>query len=542
MTKKCFPYVRFSSTRQEDGSTRERQNSLIEAFIAKHGLEVDQRLEDASTSAFRGKNAGEDGVLGSFLVQVRKGEIERGSYLLIENFDRLSRDKIVRSQKIFTDLLFSGIKVVVLDKDKIYDSENLDFTDWINALVEFQRANAESLRKSDFTSKAWVIKRRKMHEGEIVTKKVPLWLKVENNQFIVDEEKAEKYRTLFKLSLTNGLIQAATKYNEIYNENLAVHQAQYILRNRKLLGEHTSQKISYDENGKIRRNDEGELIPNYYPQIIDETLFNKVQEIFAGRRPFSGNYNKQRYNIFRDLIYCKWCGGTIRYMNKGPRDYFICTNSMTGKCKLNSHFGQQSIRGNKLFNMFFTFKENLNIQTLLEENTNAEELKNRIMKLQNQKKKTASQLADFQQKITNLILNDEEIPNTYHAVVVELEKKQAAIDSEAKQNQKELDKIHSSFRAAESSSAIDIEELIYEKTEEAIEKRVQYNNELKRIIESIAIDFLNTTLEINFINKVTRYINENGSTIEIPQELDMSLLEHEKEEKFDEGWINSDFQ
>lgn len=215
---------------------------------------------------------------------------------------------------------------------------------------------------------------------------------------------------------------------------------------------------------------------------------------------------------------------------------------MTGKCKLNSHFGQQSIRGNKLFNMFFTFKENLNIQTLLEENTNAEELKNRIMKLQNQKKKTASQLADFQQKITNLILNDEEIPNTYHAVVVELEKKQAAIDSEAKQNQKELDKIHSSFRAAESSSAIDIEKLIYEKTEEAIEKRVQYNNELKRIIESIAIDFLNTTLEINFINKVARYINENGSTIEIPQELDMSLLEHEKEEKFDEGWINSDFQ
>ncbi|WJR28596.1 recombinase family protein [Pseudomonas mosselii] len=167
MTKKCFPYVRFSSTRQEDGSTRTRQNELIEAFVAKHGLEVDRHLEDAGTSAFHGKHAGSDGVLGQFLKEVRKGEIEKGSYLLIENFDRLSRDKIVRSNKIFTDLLFSGIKIVILDKNKIYDADNLDFGDWITALVEFERANAESQRKSDFSSKAWKLNRDKMHNGEI---------------------------------------------------------------------------------------------------------------------------------------------------------------------------------------------------------------------------------------------------------------------------------------------------------------------------------------------------------------------------------------
>lgn len=66
MTKKCFPYVRFSSAKQEDGSTRARQNELIEAFVAKHGLEIDQTLEDAGTSAFRGLNASKDGVLGGF--------------------------------------------------------------------------------------------------------------------------------------------------------------------------------------------------------------------------------------------------------------------------------------------------------------------------------------------------------------------------------------------------------------------------------------------------------------------------------------------
>ncbi len=58
-------------------------------------------------------------------------------------------------------------------------------------------------------------------------------------------------------------------------------------------------------------------------------------------------------------------------MNKGERDYFLCTNSMTGKCGLNSHFGQLSIRGKKLFEIFFAFTEGLNISALLEENTQA---------------------------------------------------------------------------------------------------------------------------------------------------------------------------
>ncbi|MCF5667241.1 site-specific recombinase, partial [Pseudomonas marginalis] len=167
MTKKCYSYVRFSSKRQEDGSTRTRQNELIDAFVSTHGLEVDRHLEDAGTSAYHGKNASAEGVLGQFLQEVRKGEIERGSYLLIENFDRLSRDKMVRSNKIFTDLLFSGIKIVILDKNKVYDADNLDVGDWINAQIEFARANAESKRKSDFSSKAWKYNREKMRDGEI---------------------------------------------------------------------------------------------------------------------------------------------------------------------------------------------------------------------------------------------------------------------------------------------------------------------------------------------------------------------------------------
>jgi len=538
MTKKCFPYVRFSSTRQEDGSTRTRQNELIDAFVTKHGLEVDRHLEDAGTSAYHGKNAGSEGVLGKFLKEVRMGEIEKGSYLLIENFDRLSRDKIVRTNKIFTDLIFSGIKIVILDKNKIYEEDNLDFADWVNALLEFERANVESKRKSDFSSKAWKFNREKMRNGEIVTKKVPTWLKVENNAFVIDHAKVERINTLFKLSLSKGLQEATREYNDLYSEKLAIHQAQYLLSNRKLIGEHSPQTIHYDESGQLKRKDEGDSIPNYYPAVVDEKLFYQVQEVIKSRRPFAGRYSNQRYNVFRDLIYCKWCGGTIRYMNKGERDYFICTNSMTGKCDLNSHFGQQSIRGKKLFGMFFAFTDGLNVSALLEENTNAKEIKTEVLKLEAKRKQIANRLQDFKVEVKTMILDGKTIPSTYNEVIAELESNRNHIDNEIDTRTKELDQIYISEKSFMGLKDIDVSGIIYDRTNEAIEKRVQYNNELKKIIKHIRIDFLNTSIEIEFANKLCRLVNSDGDVIDY-------VIDHVPEEfttiyNYDKDYINPD--
>lgn len=533
MIKKCFPYVRFSSTRQEDGSTRTRQNELIDAFVTKHGLDVDRHLEDAGTSAHRGKNAGAEGVLGQFLRQVRMGEIDKGSYLLIENFDRLSRDKIVRSNKIFTDLLYAGIKIVILDKNKIYDAENLDFGDWISALVEFERANAESERKSDFSTKAWKFNREKMRNGEIVTKKVPTWLKVENNAFVIDYLKVERINTLFKLSLSKGLQEATREYNDLYSEKLAIHQTQYLLSNRKLIGEHSPQKIHYDESGQLKRKDEGEAIPNYYPSVVDEKLFYQVQEVIKSRRPFAGRYSNQRYNVFRDLIYCKWCGGTIRYMNKGERDYFICTNSMTGKCDLNSHFGQLSIRGKKLFSMFFAFTEGLNVSALLEENTQAEELKTKIMKMEANRNQITSRLEDFKIDVKNMIMSGKPIPSTYNELIAELESNRTHIDHEIESDTKKIDQIYMSEKSFSGLKSNDISEIIYDRSDESIEKRVRYNSELKKIIKHIRIDYLEAALEIEFFNGVQRFIDQDGNTGDQIIGFEPPEFEPEDEERFD---------
>ncbi|MDI1333231.1 recombinase family protein [Pseudomonas sp.] len=524
MTKKCFPYVRFSSTRQEDGSTRTRQNELIDAFVTKHGLDVDRHLEDAGTSAHRGKNAGAEGVLGQFLRQVRMGEIDKGSYLLIENFDRLSRDKIVRSNKIFTDLLYAGIKIVILDKNKIYDAENLDFGDWISALVEFERANAESERKSDFSSKAWKFNREKMRNGEIVTKKVPGWLKVENNAFVIDYLKVERINTLFKLSLSKGLQEATREYNDLYSEKLAIHQTQYLLSNRKLIGEHSPQKIHYDDAGQLKRKDEGDPIPNYYPAVVDEKLFYQVQEVIKARRPFAGRYSGQRYNVFRDLILCFHCNGTMRYMNKGERDYFLCTNSMTGKCHIPANYGQLSIRGKKLFGLFFAFTDGLNVSALLEENTQAEELKAETMKMKAKRDQITSRLEDFKAEVKTMIMDGKTIPSTYNELISDLESNRTHIDQELEQKTKELDQIYMSEKSFSGLKDNDIASIIYDRSEESVEKRVRYNNELKKIIKKIKVNCLMVSMQVEFFNGVTRFIMENEGN-EAPL-----MMEHNFEE------------
>jgi len=521
MTNKCFPYVRFSSTRQEDGSTRERQNALIDAFVAKHGLTVDRALEDAGTSAFRGLNASADGVLGGFLKQVREGEIEKGSYLLIENFDRLSRDKIVRSNQIFTDILNAGIRIVILDRDKIFDINNLDIGDWITALIEFERANKESERKSDFSTKAWNINRNKMRNGEIVTKKVPSWLSVENGVFIVDLDKVNRITHLFNLSLKYGLLEATKRYNQEYADKLAPHQVQYILGNRKLIGEHQPKKLHWENGGKRRLKDEGMAIPNYYPQVIEPSLFYKVQEIINDRKPFTGNYNKQQYNIFRGLIYCRWCGGTIRYMNKGERDYFICTNSMGHKCVLE---GQQSIRGKKLFSLFFQFTYKLNIQSLIEENKDYSKIKTDLLSVDNQRKKLKSSIDGFKNRLTNMIIENQSIPKSMNEVLTELESNLTALDVKHKELEEQYETATKSYNALLEVEHIDIQSIIYDRTEEAIEKRVAYNLTLKSIFKGIAIDYLNDRLELEFKDGTVRYLKEGQRVpVDIPTDFDEVL-------------------
>lgn len=95
---------------QLKGDSLRRQTERSKKYAEEHDLQLveDFRLEDIGVSAFKGDNVS-TGALGKFLDAVKAGRIPKGSYLLVESFDRLSRQKLNASVALFFDITSNGI-------------------------------------------------------------------------------------------------------------------------------------------------------------------------------------------------------------------------------------------------------------------------------------------------------------------------------------------------------------------------------------------------------------------------------------------------
>jgi len=118
MPRIAYSYSRYSSPQQADGDSIRRQTALARAWCQRNGaaLDTNATYEDRGTSAFRGKHR-ESGLLRRFLDDVESGHIPRDSVLLIENMDRLSREKPVVGVNVLTGILIAGVRVVQLAPD-----------------------------------------------------------------------------------------------------------------------------------------------------------------------------------------------------------------------------------------------------------------------------------------------------------------------------------------------------------------------------------------------------------------------------------------
>jgi DNA invertase Pin-like site-specific DNA recombinase len=110
---KAYSYIRFSSARQRDGHSLERQTTKAADYAAERGFELDTQLnlKDLAVSGYRGKNI-RTGALGLFLKAVDDGRVPRNSYLLVENVDRLTRADIPEAMALFLSIITNGIVVV----------------------------------------------------------------------------------------------------------------------------------------------------------------------------------------------------------------------------------------------------------------------------------------------------------------------------------------------------------------------------------------------------------------------------------------------
>lgn len=333
----AYSYVRFSSPEQLKGDSLRRQLELSEKYAAEHGLELDTtlKLRDLGLSAYHKANV-EKGALGVFFEAIKDGRIKRGSYLLVESLDRLSRATVLDAQRQFQDIILAGITIVTLADGMTYSEETIrqNFASLLYSLVIMSRAHEESDIKSKRVRAAWV-KKQLDAPNKIVTKVIPSWLEIVDGKFSIIEEKAEIVREIFRLTRAGyGQHLLERKLNseglKPFGRGKQWHRSYIIkiLRGRTVLGEYQPM------TGKgAARKPHGSPIVGYYPAIITEEEYYAAQNAIDVRTTRGGRKGAGISNVFSGLCKCGYCGGNMRYENKGEGtswQYLGCSRAKSG--------------------------------------------------------------------------------------------------------------------------------------------------------------------------------------------------------------------
>src|SRR5262249_7299431 len=150
-------------------------------------------LKDEGVSGFTGdhrKNPDRH-ALAKFLLAVEKGLVPAGSYLIIENLDRLSREHVRPALMLVLGLIEKGIRIVQLSPNEIiYDTGSGEMSLML-MIVELSRGHRESKVKSERVGKAWENKREKARTADqTLTNRLPGWVEVRGGKRVLIPERA----------------------------------------------------------------------------------------------------------------------------------------------------------------------------------------------------------------------------------------------------------------------------------------------------------------------------------------------------------------
>ncbi len=316
-----YSYLRFSSDEQAHGDSIRRQTEARDRWLAANPhvkLDTTLNMIDAGKTAF-GRTDLKGYALGAFVELVAAGKIAKGSYLILESLDRLSREHVQKALRLLLGLLDDGIKVVqLLPTTMVYDQDS-DTMPLMVAMMELARGRSESLVKSQRLLAVWQ-KKRASAATTVITASVPNWIRAEDRErrgnlvtggkLVLIADRAAIVRKMFRLSLTgvgsNTIAQTLNRegvptfgrqtYKGKSVTGWSKTVVQLILTNRACVGEFQP----CEQRGKARI-PSGDPISDYFPRVVTDTTFNAVQAGIASRQR-SGGRKGTHVNLFAGII------------------------------------------------------------------------------------------------------------------------------------------------------------------------------------------------------------------------------------------------
>jgi hypothetical protein len=335
MKKTVYCYARVSSRGQaKDGYGMSRQQAMLRDYVAAYDDSQHNRgyelgdinwLFAEGVSAYSGKNIEDGSVLKTFIDDVVHKKITN-SVLVIENLDRFSRAAPNRAAGLFLSLINTGCDIHEVETEMIHHP----YSDLNIISGGLQRAHNESKRKARLSIKNWDERIKSAINGEdVLTNRVPSWLKVEGSRYVIKNGEKEKYGLMFKM-YNDGFGPAAIrdelkKRKMLINDNEpTINHINKILKDQRLIGKFNSTGRKILDGMHI------------YPIVVDSDLFYSVNKIRKQRNP-AGKIKLKANNLFAGLCVCVTCGRYIQVNTTDKRGdtYFRCGGSLVkiDKCQ-----------------------------------------------------------------------------------------------------------------------------------------------------------------------------------------------------------------
>ncbi len=311
--RRAYSYIRFSSVKQRRGDSHRRQMAFAGRVCKDNGWLLDDslRLHDVGVSAYRSKNA-KVGALAEFLHAVESGRVAAGSALILENIDRLSRNKVGDALQLFIRILNHGITIVTAEPERTYTRESInDVAALLEPIIYMSRAYDESRTKAMRSRAVWGRKKElAATEGKPLGIPPVAWIELTTDGYRLIPDRAATVRAIFRMAATEGLgklriVQALRADPKRYppfgiSKQWNTRYVDLILNNRAAFGEY--QRYSADPETGVRLK-EGEPVKGFYPAAITEQDFYSARAAMARRKQRSGRPAKHEYNLFTGIVF-----------------------------------------------------------------------------------------------------------------------------------------------------------------------------------------------------------------------------------------------
>jgi hypothetical protein len=335
-------YGRYSSRKQQQGASEERQIDRVDEWAARAGVAFTDRLIDQGKSGFHGKHR-KAGDFGTLLNQAQEGAIPTPALVVLAEGDRAGREDVdVQLESLVLGLLRSDVHLYVVEAGL-----HLNLEKWradLGAQIQLQAilhgANQYSRRLSARMKDAHQRGRARVKAGEVARPGwAPSWIDLDSKtqQWSLNSY-ADTVRRLLELLHHQGYNATARQLNDEGHRpprGKAWTQGSVcnIVHSEAIAG------------GRITlRRDPSSVVWGYYPPLMERVEWQALLARIAARDGSSAHAGNQQNVTFigQGLTVCHHCGRPVgarvasykdrKTGERHQRRYVRCRGRSDGSC------------------------------------------------------------------------------------------------------------------------------------------------------------------------------------------------------------------